>query len=67
MSVIVIEDFLSVGAGDALLEDGLFGGVGGELEGAAISGPGLVGAADLDEALQAAKTWPGCPVVEVRV
>jgi hypothetical protein len=21
---------------------------------------------DLDEALQAAKTWPGCPVVEVR-
>ena len=22
--------------------------------------------ADLDEALQAAKTWPGCPVVEIR-
>ena len=22
--------------------------------------------ADLDEALRAAKTWPGCPVVEIR-
>jgi hypothetical protein len=42
-----------VGAGDALLEDGLFGGDGGELEGAAISGPGLVGAAEFAPKIRA--------------
>jgi hypothetical protein len=31
-----------------------------------VSGYVEIEVADLDEALQAAKTWPGCPVVEVR-
>ena len=31
-----------------------------------VSGYVEIDAADLDEALQAAKTWPGCPVVEIR-
>ena len=31
-----------------------------------VSGYVEIEVADLDEALRAAKTWPGCPVVEVR-
>jgi hypothetical protein len=31
-----------------------------------VSGYVEIEADDLDEVLQAAKTWPGCPVVEVR-
>ncbi|ORA35003.1 YciI family protein [Mycobacterium aquaticum] len=31
-----------------------------------VSGYVEIEVADLDEALHAAKTWPGCPVVEVR-
>ena len=31
-----------------------------------VSGYVEIEVADLDEALQAAKTWPGCPVVEIR-
>ena len=31
-----------------------------------VSGYVEIEVADLDEALQAAKAWPGCPVVEVR-
>jgi hypothetical protein len=31
-----------------------------------VSGYVEIEVADLDEALQAVKTWPGCPVVEVR-
>lgn len=31
-----------------------------------VSGFAVVEADDLDEVLRLAKTWPGCPVVEVR-
>ncbi|MEE6170213.1 MULTISPECIES: YciI family protein [unclassified Mycolicibacterium] len=31
-----------------------------------VSGYVEIEVGDLDEALQAAKTWPGCPVVEIR-
>ena len=31
-----------------------------------VSGYVEIEVADLDEALQAAETWPGCPVVEIR-
>jgi hypothetical protein len=31
-----------------------------------VSGYVEIEAADLDEALRAAKSWPGCPVVEIR-
>lgn len=31
-----------------------------------VSGYTVIEVADLDEALQMAKAWPGCPVVEVR-
>jgi len=31
-----------------------------------VSGYVEIDVADLDEALQAAMTWPGCPVVEIR-
>ena len=31
-----------------------------------VSGYVEIDVADLDEALQVAKAWPGCPVVEVR-
>jgi hypothetical protein len=36
-----------LGPGDALLEDGLFGGVGGQLEGKAVGGAGLVRVAEV--------------------
>lgn len=32
----------------------------------AVSGYVEMEVADLDEALEAAKTWPGCPIVEIR-
>jgi hypothetical protein len=31
-----------------------------------VSGYTEIEAADLDEALRVAKSWPGCPVVEIR-
>jgi hypothetical protein len=31
-----------------------------------VSGYVEIEVADLDEALRAAKAWPGCPVVEIR-
>jgi hypothetical protein len=31
-----------------------------------VSGYSEIDVADLDEALRMAKTWPGCPVVEIR-
>jgi hypothetical protein len=36
-----------LGPGEALLEDGLFGGVGGQLEGKAVGGAGLVRVAEV--------------------
>jgi hypothetical protein len=47
--------------GDPVIIDGPF------VEGKeVVSGYVEIEVADLDEALRAAKTWPGCPVVEIR-
>jgi hypothetical protein len=47
--------------GDPVITDGPF------VEGKeVVSGYVEVDVADLDEALRIAKTWPGCPVVEIR-
>lgn len=49
------------GGGEPVVIDGPF------VEGKeVVSGYAEVEAADLDEVLRMAKTWPGCPVVEVR-
>lgn len=49
------------GGGDPVVMDGPF------VEGKeVVSGFAVVEADDLDEVLRLAKTWPGCPVVEVR-
>lgn len=48
-------------AGEPVIIDGPF------VEGKeVVSGYVEIEVADLDEALRAAKTWPGCPVVEIR-
>jgi hypothetical protein len=50
-----------VGAGEPVVLDGPF------VEGKeCVSGYAEVEAADLDEVLRMVKTWPGCPVVEIR-
>lgn len=47
--------------GDSIVHDGPF------VEGKeVVSGLVEVDVADLDEALRMAKSWPGCPVVEIR-
>jgi hypothetical protein len=47
--------------GDPIVTDGPF------VEGKeVVSGYAEVEVADLDEALRMVKTWPGCPVVEIR-
>jgi hypothetical protein len=49
------------GGGDPVVLDGPF------VEGKeVVSGYAEVEAADLDEVLRMVKTWPGCPVVEIR-
>jgi hypothetical protein len=49
------------GAGEPLVTDGPF------VEGKeVVSGYTEVEAADLDEVLRMVRTWPGCPVVEIR-
>lgn len=49
------------GGGDPVVLDGPF------VEGKeVVSGYAEVEAADLDEVLRIVKTWPGCPVVEIR-
>jgi hypothetical protein len=48
--------------GDPLITDGPF------VEGKeVVSGYVEIDVADLDEALRLVKTWPGCPVVEIRL
>lgn len=48
-------------AGEPLLTDGPF------VEGKeVVSGFAQIEVADLDEALAMARTWPGCPLVEIR-
>ncbi|WUH98647.1 YciI family protein [Spirillospora sp. NBC_00431] len=48
-------------AGDALVTDGPF------VEGKeVVSGYAEIEVADLDEALAVAKSWPACPLVEIR-
>jgi hypothetical protein len=50
-----------LGRGEPVILDGPF------VEGKeVVSGYVEIEVADLDEALQAAKAWPGCPVVEIR-
>lgn len=52
---------LRLEGGEALVTDGPF------VEGKeVVSGYAEIEVADLDEALRLAKTWPGCPVVEIR-
>ncbi|RFS86091.1 hypothetical protein D0T12_05520 [Actinomadura spongiicola] len=52
---------LRLTGGDALITDGPF------VEGKeVVSGYAEIDVADLDEALAVARTWPGCPVVEIR-
>ena len=47
--------------GEPIITDGPF------VEGKeVVSGYAEIDVADLDEALQMARTWPGCPVVEIR-
>ncbi|HKY66797.1 MAG TPA: YciI family protein [Acidimicrobiales bacterium] len=49
------------GAGDPVVLDGPF------VEGKeVVSGYAEVEAADLDEVMRIVRTWPGCPVVEIR-
>jgi hypothetical protein len=49
------------GAGDAVVTDGPF------VEGKeVVSGYAEIEVADLDEALAMAKSWPACPIVEIR-
>jgi hypothetical protein len=40
--------------------------VGASDHGRVVSGYAEIDVADLDEALRIVKTWPGCPVVEIR-
>jgi len=48
-------------AGEPIITDGPF------VEGKeVVSGYAEIDVADLDEALRMVKTWPGCPVVEIR-
>ena len=50
-----------LGGGEPMITDGPF------VEGKeVISGFAEIDVADLDAALRLAKTWPGCPVVEIR-
>jgi len=50
-----------LGGGEPVITDGPF------VEGKeVVSGYAEIEVADLDEALRMVKTWPGCPVVEVR-
>jgi hypothetical protein len=50
-----------LGAGEPVITDGPF------VEGKeVVSGYTEIEVADLDEALRMVRTWPGCPVVEVR-
>jgi hypothetical protein len=50
-----------LGGGEAVVTDGPF------VEGKeVVSGFTEVDVADLDEALRIAKSWPGCPLVEIR-
>jgi hypothetical protein len=50
-----------LGGGDPVITDGPF------LEGKeVVSGYTEIEVADLDEALRMVKTWPGCPIVEIR-
>jgi hypothetical protein len=50
-----------LGAGEPIITDGPF------VEGKeVVSGYSEIDVADLDEALRMVKTWPGCPVVEIR-
>jgi len=50
-----------LGGGDPVITDGPF------LEGKEIvSGYTEIEVADLDEALRMVRTWPGCPIVEIR-
>jgi hypothetical protein len=52
---------LRLDRGEPLVTDGPF------VEGKeVVSGYTEIEAADLDEALRVAKSWPGCPVVEIR-
>ena len=50
-----------LGRGEPVITDGPF------IEGKeVVSGYVVIEVADLDEALEVVKTWPGCPVVEIR-
>jgi hypothetical protein len=50
-----------LGGGDPVITDGPF------LEGKeVVSGYTEIEVADLDEALRMVRTWPGCPIVEIR-
>jgi hypothetical protein len=50
-----------LGGGEAVITDGPF------VEGKeVVSGYAEIEVADLDEALRMVRTWPGCPVVEIR-
>jgi len=50
-----------LGAGEPIITDGPF------VEGKeVVSGYTEIDVADLDEALRMVRTWPGCPVVEIR-
>ena len=50
-----------LGGGEPVITDGPF------LEGKeVVSGYTEIEVADLDEALRMVKTWPGCPIVEIR-
>jgi hypothetical protein len=52
---------LRLDAGEAVITDGPF------VEGKeVVSGYAEIEVADLDEALAVAKTWPACPIVEIR-
>jgi hypothetical protein len=52
---------LRLGGGEPLMTDGPF------VEGKeVVSGITEIDVADLDEALRLARSWPGCPVVEIR-
>jgi hypothetical protein len=50
-----------LGGGEPVITDGPF------VEGKeAVSGYTEIEVADLDEALRMARTWPGCPIIEIR-
>ncbi|TDB98221.1 YciI family protein [Actinomadura sp. 7K534] len=52
---------MRLAGGDAIVTDGPF------VEGKeVVSGYAEIEVADLDEAMALARTWPGCPVVEIR-